>query len=49
MIVQLQSNDGKILVNDGQMPVEVNDGQMSLWSYTHFTIINEHFTIISLK
>ena len=34
----------------------VNDGEMSIWSYTnftiideHFTIINEHFTIISLK
>ena len=34
----------------------VNDGEMSVCSYTHFTIINEHFnivnkhfTIISLK
>ena len=34
----------------------VNDGEMSIWSYTHFTIIdyhftiiNEHITIISLK
>ena len=34
-------------VNDGDMLV--NDGEMSEWSYTHFTIINEHFTSISLK
>ena len=27
----------------------INDGEMSKWSYTHFTIINENFTIISLK
>ena len=25
----------------------VNDGEMSVWSYTHFTIIDEHFTIIN--
>ena len=49
----LQANDGKMLVN-GEM--FVNDDKMSIWSYTHFTIIdehvtniNEHFTIISLK
>ena len=42
-----QANDGKMLVNDSEMLV--NDGEMSLWSYTHFTIINEHPTIISLK
>ena len=40
-------NDGEMHVNDGEMLV--NDGEMSLWSYTHFTIINEHFTSISLK
>ena len=41
----LQANDGKMLVNDGQMLV--NDGEISVW-YTHFTIIDEYFTIISL-
>ena len=57
----LQANDGKMLVNDGEMFVNdskmlvndgkmlVNDGEISLWSYTYFTIINEHFTTISLK
>ena len=50
----LQSNDGKMLVNDSEMLVKdgemlVNDGEMSIWSYTHLTIINKHFTIISLK
>ena len=40
-------NDSKMLVNDGEMLV--NDGKMSVWSYTHFTIINEHPTIISLN
>ena len=53
----LQANDDKMLVNDGEM--QVNDGEMSVWSYMdsfnhnwhdeHFTIINEHLTIISLK
>ena len=33
------------LLNDGQMLV--NDGEMSEWSYTQFTIIDEHFTIIN--
>ena len=43
-------NDGKRLVNDGEMHVnDARDGEISIWSYTHFTIINEHFTIISLK
>ena len=23
-----------------------NDGEMSVWSYTHFTLINKHFTPI---
>ena len=41
----LQANDGKMLVNDGEMLV--NDGVMSVW-YTHYTIIDEHFTIICL-
>ena len=41
----LQANDGKMLVNDGE--ILDNDGEMSLW-YTHFTIIDEHLTIISL-
>ena len=41
----LQANDGKLLVNDGEMLV--NDGEMSEW-YTHSTIIDEHFNIISL-
>ena len=40
-------NDGEMHVNDGEMLV--NDGEMSIWSYTHFTIINEPFTTISLK
>ena len=50
----LQSNDGKMHVNDDQMLV--NGGGISIWSCTHFTIIDyhfaiikEHFTIISLK
>ena len=47
----LQGNDGKMLVNDVEMIVNdsemlVNDGEMSIWSYTHFTIINEYFTIM---
>ena len=41
------ANDCKMLVNDGEMLV--NDGEMSAWSYTHLTIIDEHFTIITLK
>ena len=41
----LQANDGKMLVNDGEMLV--NDGKMSVWSYIHFTIIDEHFAIIN--
>ena len=24
-----------------------NDDETSIWSYTYFTIINEHFTIIN--
>ena len=43
----LQANDGKMLVNDFKMLV--NDGEMSVWSYTHFTFIDEYFTIVSLK
>ena len=50
----LQTYDGKMLVNDADMPV--NDGEINAWSCPHFTIINkyftiinEHFTIISLK
>ena len=39
------ANDGKMLVNDGEMLL--NDGEMSEWSYTQFTIIDEHFTIIT--
>ena len=31
-------NDGEMLVNDGEMLV--NDGVMSIYSYTHFTIID---------
>ena len=38
------NNTGEMLVNDGEMLF--NDGE---WSYTHFTIINEHFRSISLK
>ena len=50
----LQANDGEMLVNDVEMLVNdggilVNDGEMSIWSYTHFTIIDLHFTIISLQ
>ena len=40
-----QANDGKMLVIDGE--ILVNDGEMSVW-YTYVTIIDEHFTIISL-
>ena len=40
-------NDGEMLVNDGERLV--NDGELSIWAYTDFTIINEHFTINSLK
>jgi len=47
-----QANASKMLVNDGEMLV--NDGEilgidneMSIWSYTHFTIINKLFTIIN--
>ena len=41
----LQAYDGKMLVNDGEMLVYdgemlVNDGVMSIYSYTHFTIID---------
>ena len=32
------ANDGKMLVKDSQMLV--NDGEMSVWSYTNFTIID---------
>ena len=46
-------NDGEMLFNDCEMLL--NDSEISEWSYTqftiideHFTIINEHFTIISL-
>ena len=47
-----QANDGEMLVNDGEMLINygerlVNDGEMSKWSYTHFTIIDLHFTIIT--
>ena len=50
-----------MLVKNGEMLVDycemrVKDGEMSIWSYAyfaiidyHFTIINEHFTFISLK
>ena len=40
----LQAHDGQMLVNDGE--VIANDGEMSVWSYAHFTIIDEHFTIL---
>ena len=40
-------NDGELLVNDGGMLA--NDGEMSMLSYIHYTIIDEYFTIISLK
>ena len=36
-----------MLVNDDGMLV--NDGEMSIWSFTHLTNINEHFSSISLK
>ena len=41
----LQANATKILVNDGEMLD--NDGEMSVWSYTHH--IASIFTSISLK
>ena len=34
-------NDGEMLFNDGKMLAK--DDEMSIWSYTHFTIINEYF------
>ena len=34
----LQAYNGKMLVNDGEMLV--NDDKISIWSYTHFTIID---------
>ena len=39
--------DGGMLVNDGE--ILVNDGERSIWSHSHLTIINEHFSSISLK
>ena len=36
-----------MLVNDDEMLA--NDREMSILSYTHFTIINEHFSSFSLK
>ena len=33
------------LANASKMPV--NDGEMSVGSYTHFTIFDKHFTIIN--
>ena len=41
----LQANDRKMLFNDGEMLVNdwemlVNDDEMSIWAYTHFTIID---------
>ena len=33
--------DGEMLDNDYEMVVD--DDEMSVWSYTHFTIIDEHF------
>ena len=39
--------DGEMFIKDGEKLVD--DGEMSIWSYIHFTIINEPFTIISLK
>ena len=44
---QMFVNVSDMLVNDGEMLV--NDGETSIWSYTHFTIINEHFSSTSLK
>ena len=32
--------------NDGTLQA-INDGEMSVWSYTHFTIIDKHFTIFN--
>ena len=39
--------DGEMLVDDGEM--HVNNDEMNIWSYTHFTIINENFSSICLK
>ena len=47
MMVYL-ANDAEMLVYD-DFEMLVNDGEMSEKSYTHFNIIHEHFTIISLK
>ena len=33
-----------LMVKYALMPV--NDGEMCVWSYAHFTIIDEHFSII---
>ena len=40
-------HDGEMLVNDGE--ILVNDVEMSIWSYTHFTLINEHLSSNKLK
>ena len=50
----LQANATKMLVNDCEMLVNdgeilVNDVEMSIWSYTHFTLINEHLSSNKLK
>ena len=34
----LQVNDGKMLFNEGE--ILVYDDEMSVWLYTHFTIID---------
>ena len=39
------ANDDFFQANASKMLV--NDGEMNVWLYTHFTIIAEHFTIIN--
>ena len=39
------ANDGILQANDSKMLI--NDGEMSEWAYTHFSIIGEHFTILT--
>ena len=34
-----------MLVNEAEM--RDIDGEISVWTYTHFTIIDEHFSIIN--
>ena len=36
-----------LMINTTYVLLQANDGEKSIWSYTHFTIIDKHFTIIN--